>query len=129
MITVIIISILSIGAVSFWAGFKIGYSKKRKTISSAIDSWKANYLYSNNFSRPGTFIYHENDISWETDNTFNKNTYDFRSNIDFSELTWCNGGSIDIIKEKMKKALEIEDYEKAAEYRDLLKSLNKSSND
>lgn len=126
MTTVIIISILLIGAVSFWAGFKIGYSKNRKIISSAIDSWKANYLYKNNFTQPGTFIYHENDISWETDTTFNKNTYDFRSNIDFSELNWCNKGSIDIIKEKMKKALEIEDYEKAAEYRDLLKSLDKS---
>lgn len=125
----IIISILIIGVICFVAGFKIGYSKKRKKISSAIDSWKANYFYRNNFSRPGTFIYHENDISWETNNTFNENTYDFRSNIDFSELTRCDKGSIDIIKEKMKKALELEDYEKAAEYRDLLKSLDKSSND
>lgn len=129
MTTLIIISILLIGTLLFIAGYNLGYFRSRKKASSAIKSWKANYLYKNNSDYSESFGYHENNISWETDNTFNENTYDFYYNIDFTKLNWYDRKSNNTIKEKIKEALDVEDYEKAAEYRDLLKSLDKSSTD
>ena len=117
--TSIIISILIIGVICFIAGFKLGYSKNKKDISSAIDSWKANYYYSNK-DMPGSFTYQsDNSIAWETNSTFKDDNYQYD----------CCENPKESIERKMKKALELEDYEKAAKYRDLLKSLNKSNSD
>jgi len=114
----IIISILLIGVVCFWAGHKIGLNAQSKAVKSVLDSWKANYTFTsiNHKDNLSNHIMNSEYDEWDSTSTFSKDNY-FYSICKDSRKT---------IEDKMNKALELEDYEKAAKYRDILKNIKKS---